>query len=139
VCKDFGTVCTSYPKCRKIDGHFCNQKPCPYCKEAGDMPTEDAAQREIDALEEHKSQLLAKLNTTQLELQKWKNRATCWEKAARNAQSRYERLKLSIEALWDRYAQCLAEDTLAEKVGEIEKQREACRHAQQEGTTGSSH
>ena len=62
------------------------------------------------------------------EVTKWRNRATCWEKAARNAQSRYERLKASIEGLWDRYAQLQSEETIAAQ------QVEARDAQQQEGS-----
>jgi len=71
------------------------------------------------------------LDEARMEVHKWKNRATCWEKAARNAQSRYDRLKASIEALWDRYAQCMAEETLTSKLAEARDAKQA------EGTTGS--
>lgn len=81
--------------------------------------------------EHHRDHMIERL---QLELQKWKNRATCWEKAARNAQARYDRLKVSIEVLWDRYAQCLAEDTLIDANKKLEAS-----HAQQESEATTGH
>lgn len=44
------------------------------------------------------------------EINKLRNRAICWEKAARNASNRYDRLKAAVEGLLDRYAQIQAED-----------------------------
>ena len=70
------------------------------------MSSEDGR---LPSLQSERDHMVERL---QAELLKYKNRATCGEKAARNASNRHERLKAAVEGLLDRYAATLAEETI---------------------------